>query len=60
VIHEGKLEIRSTKSETNSNVPNPKFETGPSPAPAFGASNFGFVSDFEFGASDFFMIEVAQ
>jgi hypothetical protein len=31
----------------------PKFETGLHPAPRFGPSNFGFVSDFGFRASDF-------
>jgi NodT family efflux transporter outer membrane factor (OMF) lipoprotein len=48
-----KFEIRSTKSETNSKNLNPKFETGPNPARAFGALDFGFVSNFDIRISSF-------
>jgi hypothetical protein len=44
------LKIQSTKSQTSSNVQNLKFKTRLGLARAFGASNFGFVSGFEFGA----------
>jgi multidrug efflux system membrane fusion protein len=48
-----KFEIRNPKSETSTNVPNPKLETGPGRATAFGALDFEFVSNFAIRDSNF-------
>jgi outer membrane protein assembly factor BamB len=48
-----KFEIRISKSETSTNAPNPKFETGQSHALRFGHLDFGFVSDFGLRISNF-------
>lgn len=48
-----KLKIRNPKSDTSTNAPNPKFETGPGRAIAFCAWDFEFVSYFEIRDSNF-------
>jgi ATP-dependent Lhr-like helicase len=50
---EGKSEIRSPKSETNSNDQTPNAERAQRPVSDLQNSDFGFVSDFDIRASDF-------